>query len=163
MNTRFREHVTPEDEARVRDIVVSTGFFSPAEVEIAVELVQERLAKGVRSGYEFLFAEQEGRVAGYACYGEIAGTAGSYDLYWIAVHQRCRGLGLGRVLLFEIEQRIALAGGRRIYAETSGRAQYLPTRSFYEACGFIAEATLADFYAPGDDKVVYSKSATLAA
>ena len=50
------------------------------------------------------------------------------------------------------------AGGRRVYVETSGRAQYEPTRRFYEACGYAREAVLTDFYAPGDDKVIYGQS-----
>ncbi|MBL8851541.1 MAG: hypothetical protein JNG89_17790, partial [Planctomycetaceae bacterium] len=55
------------------------------------------------------------------------------------------------------ERLIAKRGGRRVYAETSGREQYAPTRAFYERCGYQREATLKDFYAPGDDKVVYGK------
>ena len=46
-------------------------------------------------------------------------------------------------------------GGRRIYAETSGRPQYEPTRVFYERLGFTPETQLKDFYAPGEDKVFY--------
>jgi len=42
----------------VRGIVESSGFFSAEEVEIAVQLVQERLTKGIQSGYHFLFAER---------------------------------------------------------------------------------------------------------
>ncbi len=158
MNPHFRERVTPGDEEHVRGIAASTGFFSTEEIEAAVGLVRERLERGAASGYAFLFAEQEGHVAGFTCYGPIARTQGSYRLHWIAVHRHFRGVGLGRVLLFATEQRIARAGGRKVYAETSGRAPYLPIRGFYEACGYIAEATLTDFYAPGDDKVIHSKS-----
>ena len=46
---------------------------------------------------------------GYACYGPIAVTIGSYDLYWIAVDQSCQGKGLGKVLLAEAER---LIGGK---------------------------------------------------
>ena len=49
------------------------------------------------------------------------------------------------------------AGGRRLYAETSGRAQYRPTRRFYRRAGFRREARLRDFYAPGDDKLIFVK------
>jgi hypothetical protein len=48
-------------------------------------------------------------------------------------------------------------GGLRVYAETSGRPQYEPTRAVYERLGFFREAHLKDFYAPGDDKVFYVK------
>ncbi|NLS92637.1 MAG: GNAT family N-acetyltransferase [Planctomycetaceae bacterium] len=153
----LRQTATPADREHVRAIVESTGMFRPDEVDVAVELVDERLAKGEPSGYYFLFAEQQGRVVGYACYGPIACTVSSFDLFWIAVCQDQQGRGLGRRLLEESERLIARAGGTRIYIETSGRSDYLPTRRFYERCGYAVEATLADFYAPGDDRVIFGK------
>ncbi len=154
----LRDVPCSSDVAAVREIVASTGFFHAAEIDVAVELVQESLDRGPASGYRFVFAESAGRVVAYACYGPIACAVGSYDLYWIAVHQDERGRGLGRWLLAETERRIAGADGRGVYAETSGRAQYEPTRRFYEACGYRCEAALRDFYAPGDDKLIYVKT-----
>jgi GNAT superfamily N-acetyltransferase len=153
----FRTDVSPSDVETVREIVGSTGFFNPTEIEIAVELVEDRLELGDESGYFFIFAEQAGRVLGYTSYGPIAGTAGSFDLYWIAVHPSQQGRRLGRLIMEETERRIRGSGGRRVYAETSGRPQYEPTRLFYERLGFFREAHLKDFYAPGDDKVFYVK------
>ena len=153
----FRYEASSSDVQAVKDIVSSTGFFNPAEVDIAVELVEDRLAFGEESGYFFVFAEEAGRVMGYTSYGPIAGTAGSFDLYWIAIHSDQQSRGLGRILMSETERMIHKAGGRRIYAETSGRPQYEPTRLFYERLGFSRETQLKDFYAPGDDKVFYVK------
>ena len=154
----FRYDVFPSDMQTVAEIVASTGFFSPAEVEIAVELVEDRLEFGDASGYFFVFAEQAGQVLGYTCYGPIAGTDGSFDLYWIANHCDHQARGLGRVLMQETERLIRDFGGRRVYAETSGRPQYEPTRVFYERLGFFRETHLHDFYAPGDDKVFFVKA-----
>jgi D-alanine-D-alanine ligase len=151
----FRTSVHPADAGAVRDIVTSSGFFSAAEIDVAVELVEEHLSKGETSGYLFLFAEEDGRTIGYACYGPIACTTASYDLYWIAVHADHRGHGLGRRLAAEVERLIAARGGARVYAETSSRPQYQPTRAFYERCGYARDAEMEDFYAPGDGKVVY--------
>ncbi|HOJ58650.1 MAG TPA: GNAT family N-acetyltransferase [bacterium] len=153
----FRETPRPDDIENVRRIVESTGFFHPEEVQIATELVEERLAKGMASGYFFLFADWEGRTLGYSCYGPIAGTAASYDLYWIAVHHEFRGQGIGKLLLRRSEEAVAGAGGRRIYIETSSTAQYQSTRAFYLNCGYKQEAVLEDFYRPGDSKVIYCK------
>ena len=153
----FRYEVTRADVEAVRGIAASTGFFNPAEVDIAVELVEDRLAFGDASGYFFVFAEEAGRVMGFTCYGPIAGTAESFDLYWIAIHRDQQSRGLGRVLMSETEHVIRKAGGRRVYAETSGRPQYEPTRVFYERLGFFRETHLKDFYASGDDKVFYVK------
>jgi ribosomal protein S18 acetylase RimI-like enzyme len=140
---------------RVRRIVVSSGFFSEAEIEIAVELVEERLNKGIESGYYFLFAEQDQKVCGYSCFGPIPCTRESYDIYWIAVQEELRGSGLGAEILRNVEERIMEMGGKRIYVETSSREQYQPTRSFYSRCGYRREATLENFYSSGDHKVIY--------
>ena len=153
----FRDEVRPEDREAVRAILDSSGFFYPEEIGVAVELVEERLQRGEASGYHFDFAEAAGEVLGYTCFGPIACTRESFDLYWIGVHQRHRGAGLGRRLLARAEEQIRRLGGRRVYVETSSRAQYEPTRRFYLACGYSLEAQLADFYAPGDGKVIFLK------
>jgi GNAT superfamily N-acetyltransferase len=153
----FRAEVGPEDRARIRDIVASSGFFYPGEIEVAVELVDERLSKGKASGYHFVLADLGGRTVGYACFGPIACTQSSYDLYWIAVHRDFRTKGLGRRLIDRSERAVAAQGGCRIYVETSSRIQYEPTRAFYRHMGYVEQARLADFYGPGDDKVICVK------
>ncbi len=153
----FRDQVETSDRNTVREIVESTGFFQPHEIDIAEELVDERLDKGIKSGYFFRFAEEDGRTVGYSCFGPVGCTVGSFDLYWIAVHQDRRGRGIGKALLQESEAAIGAMGGRRIYVETSSREIYHPTRAFYLNSGYRIEATLEDFYAPGDSKVIFVK------
>jgi len=142
----------------VREIVRSTGFFNDAEIEVAVELVDERLANGLESDYFFIFAEVEGRTVGYVCYGPIPATAASYDLYWIAVHESQCGKGLGRLLLEKTEQAVKELKGSRIYIGTSSREQYVHTRTFYENNAYKLEAVLEEFYAPADSKCIYVKA-----
>lgn len=154
----FRTDILPEDRERIREIVESSGVFSPAEVDIALELTDQGVRDGVRSGYHFLFAELHGEVAGYACYGPIAGTVGGFDIYWIAVQKNLQRVGLGTRLLEKTESLIEESGGRRIYIETSSRELYHPARSFYEAHGYERAAVLKDFYSPGDSKVIYVKN-----
>jgi ribosomal protein S18 acetylase RimI-like enzyme len=153
----YREKVLKNDLAVVRGIVESTGFFSGEEADIAVELVCERLARGEKSGYHFLFAQSGKTVLGYTCYGPIAGTGSSFDLYWIAVTNHLRRRGTGKNLLLRTEDRIAKMGGTRVYIETSSRKQYAPTQGFYSRCGYVLEAVLKDFYFPGDDKMIFVK------
>ncbi|MGA7145333.1 MAG: GNAT family N-acetyltransferase [Desulfobacterales bacterium] len=154
---KFRYDLEPADPERIRRLVEVTGFFYPAEVDLAEELVKERLSNGPVSGYYFVLAEFYGRLAGYGCFGPIPCTATSYDLYWIAVHPDFQGRGLGRRLLKEIERLVQEAGGTRIYVETSQRLQYAATRTFYENRGYRQESVLEDFYGPGDARVTYCK------
>lgn len=157
MTWSIRDTLKPDDPRHIRKIVASTGFFSEAEIVMAVELVNEALTKGEASGYCFIMAEQYSDVLGYTCFGPIAGTQSSYDLYWIAVHQKMRGQGVGQELLRHTETRVAAQSGTRMYIETSSRDQYAPTRQFYRRCGYQEAARLNDFYAPGDGKVIYVK------
>ncbi len=153
----WRNEVRPGDEETVRRICESSGYFSAEEVQIALGLVQERLDKGEASGYHFLFAHYSRTVVGFACYGPIPGTESSWDLYWIAVEEQKRGQGVGRKLQAEVESRAILLGSRRLYIWTSSRDQYLPTRRFYERLGYTREATLRDYYKPGEHLVIYVK------
>jgi GNAT superfamily N-acetyltransferase len=156
---QWRYEITKEDPQTIRELVAETGFFYPDEIDVAEELAVERLAKGDTSGYHFVIAEIDGQMAGYASYGHIACTRDSYDLYWIAVHPRHQGQGIGRLILEEAERRIHAASGRRVYIETSNREQYQATRGFYLRCGYTCDAILKDFYGPNDDKVIYVKEA----
>ncbi len=156
----FRYEVRADDRETVRRLVDSTGVFSPVEIDVAVELVDDRLKRGAQSDYHFVFAEDGGRTVGYTCYGPIALTAASFDLYWIAVDKAMHGRKVGRLLLERTEELVRELGGRQIYIETSNRHQYAPTRGFYLRCGYDQEALLKDFYAPGDDKVIYVRTIT---
>ena len=159
----LRYDVREQDLATVREIVESTGFFYPSEIDVAVELVEERLRKGEASGYFFAFAELDGRTVGYSCYGPIACTASSFDIFWIAIHSDAQRHGMGKWLMSVTEELIFGRGGERIYVETSGREHYLPTQKFYDRCGYQQVAELAEFYGEQDSKVIYLKTKTTAA
>jgi len=150
-----RRGLLPSDRSPVLELLDSTGFFNPEELEVAMELVDDRISLGDASHYRFLVAELDGAVSGYACWGPIPGTEESADLYWIAVGRRAQGRGVGRALLAEAERWMAERGRTRVYVETAGRALYEPTRAFYLACGYRIAAELEDFYAARDAKVIF--------
>ncbi len=147
----------PEEAEAIMDIARGVGAFDDEEVATVDELLGEYLGRGApASGYTFLSCRSDGRVIGFACYGPRALTHGNtFDLFWIAVDKGAQGRGAGGALLRRVAQEVQAAGGRLIIAETSGRANYLPTRRFYETHDYKRVATIPDFYAPGDDLVVY--------
>lgn len=158
-NTRieFRDKLRPTDVPAIRSIVEATGMFSAEEADVAAELAEESLQRGDSSGYRFVIAESAGSVVGYACFGPIPCTRSSFDLYWIAVDPHSQRLGLGRRIIGQVESRVGSVGGTRIYVDTAGRDEYIPTRAFYERMGYVCAAVLPDFYAPADAKVIYAK------
>ena len=154
----FRTEPVEEDRARIRALLGSSGFFHPWEIEVAIELIEDRLAKGAVSEYLFLFAESVGQIAGYACYGPVTMAQGRFELYWIAVDTARRDQGIGTLLLARVESHMRELGGKYLYSETSSRDLYRPTREFYHRQGFREVARVPLFYADDDDKVIFMKT-----
>lgn len=145
------------DREAVVNLLVETRFFRPDEVTIAKEVLDAAIQDGPGGHYQSFVIEGEGRVAGWVCWGPTPCTIGSFDIYWLAVRTDCQGQGLGRQLMDFAERQIASRGGRLAVVETSSREAYEPTRAFYQRLRYSQAARIADFYGPGDDKVVFTK------
>jgi ribosomal protein S18 acetylase RimI-like enzyme len=124
---------------------------------VAVELVEAAVEEGDDSGYRFILAEMEGKVVSYSCFGHIGCTDAGYDLFWIATHNDLRGTGVGKKVLDETHKAVKALGGRYIIAETSSLEKYAPTRAFYLKNDYTEEGRIADYYKPGDARVIYVK------
>jgi GNAT superfamily N-acetyltransferase len=148
-------HLTAADRGRIEEITRAVGVFRNDEVPIALEVFDG--AVGCSPDYLALGADLDGRLAGWICWGPTPCTAGTYDLYWMAVDPALHGAGVGTALIGEMERRLA-GTARLIVVETAGRPDYATTRAFYQARGYRAAAVIPDFYAPGDDQVVYVKT-----
>jgi GNAT superfamily N-acetyltransferase len=144
--------------APLERLTAATGLFRPDEVAIAVELLDDALTGD--ADYRFLGAYAGDDLVGYACWGPTPGTAGTFDLYWIVVDPARQGEGIGTQLLRAVEDKLTTDHARLIVVETSSRADYAPTRAFYERRGYVPAARLAGYYAPGDDLVIYLKDLT---
>lgn len=147
----------PEDRDRISAIVESSGLFRPEEVTVALEVFDEAVE---HPGLDYLALgayDEKGMLVGFACYGPTPCTVGTWDLYWIAVDPARQRQGIGRALMEACERSMAGQKARLVVVQTSSRLDYQPTRSFYEKFGFVASARITDFYAPGDDLVIYTK------
>lgn len=146
-----------DDKAAITKILQTTSEFTPTEVQVALELVGLYLRHGISSGYHILVALTDSLASGYICFGPTPMTEGTWDIYWMAVDPQKQRQGIGRRLLYSAEEDITRAGGRLILIETSSKPDYERTRNFYLSCGYGIIARIADFYTPGDDKVVFQK------
>ena len=146
-----------DDRVAVERITRGSGVFRDEEVLVALEVFDAALSGD--PSYTVVVAEEDRRLAGWICWGPTPCTAGTWDMYWLAVDAASHGNGIGTQLVAEMERRLA-GLARLIVVETAGRADYAGTRAFYEARGYRRAATIPDFYAPGDDQVVYVKSFT---
>ncbi|NOT09112.1 MAG: GNAT family N-acetyltransferase [Gemmatimonadales bacterium] len=150
--------LTALDRDRVEQITRTTGVFRLDEIAVALDVLDAALGIGRRADpdYETLGAEVDGVLVGWICWGPTPCTLGTFDLYWIAVDPVLHGIGVGSALTREMERRLA-GRARLIVVETAGRADYATTRAFYDKQGYQVGARIADYYAPGDDLVTYTK------
>jgi ribosomal protein S18 acetylase RimI-like enzyme len=147
--------VTPEDRHQIEQLFRANRIFGPHEVAVALEVFDASLIPG-QTDYESRGIEVDGRLAGWICWGPTPCAQGTYDMYWIAVDPDVHGGGLGSILVAEMERHLQ-GRARMIVVETGGRKEYAATRGFYLARDYEEVARVPDFYAPGDDQVIFVK------
>ncbi len=153
--TRIRP-IEPGDREAIRALIAGTRAFKPFEVDVAMELVDVALTNKEQEDYHpYVLTEEDGTVVAYACFGKNAMTAGTFDLYWIATRADRMGKGYGRTILSFVEEEVLRRGGYLLVIETSSQESYGSTREFYEKVGCTLAAQLPDYYATGDDKLIY--------
>ena len=150
----------PEDADSILHLAGAEPLFSKEEAETVAELLEAYQTLEDHDGYFFLSAMDDANLLGFACYGPTPLTQGTFDLYWIAVSAATKSQGVGRALMERVEAEVRALGGRMLVLDTSGSAEYEPTRAFYHRIGYTHSATVPDFYAPGDDLVIFSRPLT---
>ena len=155
----IRSDLRETDQPAIRQLLDESGFFYPFETEVVMDIFEETLLKGSEaSGYYWCLLEEEGQLVGFANFGPNPVTLHSWDLYWLAVQENLKNSGLGTLLLTRTEETARGKGGKILWVETSGRALYQPTVAFYHRRGYTLEASLPEYYGPGDPKLIFRKN-----
>jgi ribosomal protein S18 acetylase RimI-like enzyme len=149
--------MTSRDKPAIMQILRATPEFKPVEVVVAEEILDSYLSDPSGSGYHVLVAEVGSSVVGYICCGPTPLTEGTWDIYWLAVAANEQRRGIGKALLALAEDKIKEAQGRLAIIETSSKPEYEKTRRFYSSQGYHVIGRIRDFYAPGDDKLIFQK------
>lgn len=151
----------PEETPELVEIARETNVFKPMELVALREVLDDYHAQMQALGHRSITFERDGRPIGFAYYAPAAMTDRTWYLYWIAVAKHTQARGTGSQLLRLAEQEIRDSGGRLLLIETSSLPHYEPTRRFYLKHGYEIGCTLSDFYAHGDDLVVFRKRMAL--
>lgn len=150
----------PDDTPALVTLAVSTGLFLPHEADALLRGVLDDLHAG-RLGEDHLASvwvdEPAGHPAGWVYFSRNAMANQIWDLWWIGVDPRRHGQGIGDKLLRFVEAQVHSKGGRRLLIETSSLPKLARTRKFYAERGYTVCGQVPDFYADGDDKVIFSK------
>ena len=159
MNLSTRIRVLKEaDREKLQFILVATGAFVPAEIDVAMELIDIFLRNPGQKDYMIHCAvDDRDQPLGYVCHGPVPMTEGTFDLYWIAVSPDSQGLGIGSKLIEFLNETIRSQSGRMILADTASVASYQKTHRFYESNGFREVARVPDYYHQGNDRITYCK------
>ena len=148
---------TPDDTPALLKLTEGTGVFKPHEIQALDEVLSDYHAGNRDEGHVAVTDERHGRVVGYAYYAPAAMTDRTWYLYWIAVSKDTHAKGVGSQLLRHAEDDIRRRGGRVLFIETSSLPHYELTRKFYLKHGYEVNGQLRDYYADGDDMVVFRK------
>ncbi|MFO0914987.1 MAG: N-acetyltransferase [Pirellulales bacterium] len=150
-----------EDLEPVEDILRQTGNFKEVELHLAREMLETVLSEPDRTSYLAYVAVQVDsspqQVRGYVMFGPTPATAGTWDLYWIAVAPSWYGTGVARALDEYVTDYVQQTGGYWVIVQTSSQPTYARPRAFYSRQGYRVLAAIDDYYSPGDNLIIYGK------
>ena len=146
----------PQDRESIIEIAQLSGLFPPDGIA-DIETTLAAFFAGQTDGDQWLVSILESRTAAIAYYAPERMTDGTWNLYLLAVHPEHQGQGLGGALVQQVEHDLLQLSARVLLIETSGVPDFAGQRAFYTRLGYHEEARIREFYAPGDDKIVYWK------
>ncbi len=145
-----------KDISALQEVLVATELF-PAEM--LPHMINDFLSDKESSDI-WLTCETDNRAVGF-CYAVPEEFAeGTWNMLAIAVLPASQGGGCGGALVRELEARLKKRGQRVLIVDTSSKDEFRMTREFYRKNGYDEEARIRDFWASGDDKVIFWKSLT---
>jgi ribosomal protein S18 acetylase RimI-like enzyme len=147
----------PLDTPALLSLAEGTGAFKPLEIETLKDVLDDYYMTNQAYGHRSICDDEGGQLIGLAYYAPTVMTDQTWYLYWIAVSRPIQARGFGGNLLRQAEEDARGRGARLMMIETSSLPHYELTRRFYVKYGYEQAATLADFYADGDDMVVFCK------
>jgi ribosomal protein S18 acetylase RimI-like enzyme len=147
----------PADTPALVSLAEGTGVFKPLEIVALREVLDDYHSDNEAIGHRSITFEQDGNILGFAYYAETAMTDRNWHLYWIAVSKDTQARGVGGQLLKYVEDDIRRLNGRQLLIETSSLPHYELTRKFYLKHGYQQVCVQPDYYAEGDDMVVFRK------
>lgn len=106
----------------------------------------------------WLTCEVDGIAIGFCYAAPEQLTEGTWNMLAVAVLPTKQGTGVGGAIVKELEANLRKRGHRILIVDTSGADAFAQTRKFYRKNNYVEEACIRDFWAPGDDKVIFWKA-----
>lgn len=145
------------DRDAILALVLSTGLLEAGEIDALAAIFDSQTHEASAVHPVWTVNDDSGDITAVAYAEPEVMAEGAWNLRLIAVHPGCQRGGLGSALLGFVERALADMGGRLLVVDTSGHEAFAGVRDFYRRAGYVQEATIRDFWQPGDDKVVFTK------
>lgn len=149
-------HTTVQDVPALQGVAEATGLF-PGEM---LPGMMRGFLEDPPDGSLWLTAEVNSQATGFCFAAPEVLTEATWNMKAIAVHASRQGEGIGSAIVRFLEEELQARGCRILIADTSGKDEFASTREFYARNGYIEEARIRNFWAAGDDKIIFWKSLT---
>jgi ribosomal protein S18 acetylase RimI-like enzyme len=143
------------DTKAILEIAQESGQFDAAGLAHVEGVLAEHLSG---DGDGFWLTADDGDPVGVAYCAPEPVTEGTWNLLMLWTRADRHGRGHGAALVNQAMRELSARQARLLLVETSGLPAFAPARAFYAKCGFAHEATIKNFFAAGDDKLVFTKS-----
>lgn len=147
------QRTTRGDIPSLENVVDETGLFPS---QMLPEMLEPTLA-GTTEAF-WLTCHLDARATGLCYVVPEQFAAGTWNMLALGVQPNHQGKGLGKALVRAAEQYLSERRQRVLIVETSGTERFETAREFYVRIGFDLEARIRDFWAEGDDKVIFRKA-----
>lgn len=144
------------DTASIIGVAVDAGLFSTDEAVFLEDEFKKHFSANDAGGH-LLVMDIDGETAGVAYLEPAKATDSAWYLVMIAIRAAVQGKGHGRALITYAESLLKEDNQRILFVETSGSDDFAQTREFYLKCGYEREAQIRDYFAAGEDMVLFRK------
>jgi len=110
------------------------------------------------SSLRLLTLLSENEVVGAAYFAPEQVSHSLWNTYFLSVNKDSHRQGIGRHIMTHTEELARLNGINTLIVETSSLESFSRARSFYLSLGYVREAEIRDYYAPGENQIVFWKS-----
>lgn len=143
-----------DDAPAILQMIEASGHFD----EAGLSHVRETLSAHLRGEDSNIWlTADDGEPVGIAYCAQEQVASGTWNLLMLWTRQDRHGKGHGSALVNELERRLCDIPARLFIVETSSLPSFEGARKFYVKSGFVQEATIKNFFAEGDDKLIFTK------
>ena len=123
-----------------------------------LELIKVKLTDYLGgNSHDLWFSADENCLVGVIYCAPEPMTRGTWNVLMLLVERDRQRQGHGSALMSYVEQTLRDRGERLLIVETSSLDEFESAQKFYSQFGFNEEARIRNFYAAGEDKIIFTK------